>query len=125
MYKKDECASAKPGGELEGEAKTSDCDKTKVYVHDLSTLETCQKCHRPHFSAELALINKPIHTLCAECHDFKIYSFNKAHINIAPDVMDCRKCHEPHTSKDPMFFKEGMHPLFIARSCGDCHIVEK
>ena len=49
----------------------------------------------------------------------------KGHLNISADVMNCMDCHSPHASKDPKFFKNTVHPPFAARTCDDCHIVEK
>ena len=100
-------------------------DEAKVYVHSLPDLKKCQTCHRPHFSAELALINKPIQPLCGECHDYKKDTFSKAHINIDAKVMDCRKCHAPHTATNPKFFKKTVHKPFAERACKDCHIVKQ
>jgi len=79
----------------------------------------------PHSSPENALIVAPVQKLCAECHDYETGPFNKAHIDIDANEIDCRNCHDPHASKDPMFFKDVVHPLFKARACEDCHIVEK
>jgi predicted CXXCH cytochrome family protein len=126
MYKKDDGTQATKGGGLGGgSGKAAESKATKIYVHALSDLEKCQTCHKPHFSAELALIVEPIQPLCGKCHDYKKTSFNKAHLNIGAKVMDCRKCHDSHTSKDPMFFKEAVHKPFAKRTCKDCHIVEK
>jgi predicted CXXCH cytochrome family protein len=105
--------------------KTPEDEASKIYVHALSDLEKCQTCHKPHFSAELALIVQPIQPLCGGCHDYQEPSFGKAHINIDAKLMDCNTCHDPHTSKDPMFFKEEVHEPFKTRTCKDCHIVEK
>jgi predicted CXXCH cytochrome family protein len=84
----------------------------------------CERCHKPHFSAEPSLMNQAIQPLCGDCHDFKGPSFAKAHINIESGVMDCRTCHDPHASKDPKFFKATLHPPFASRSCEDCHITK-
>jgi hypothetical protein len=51
--------------------------------------------------------------------------FANAHINIDSAIIDCKSCHDPHASKDPKFFKVNIHPPFAARSCEDCHVVEK
>ncbi len=127
IFKEQECARAKeredqglPAGKM-----SVKCDDVKLYVHARSELIECDKCHRPHFAQEPALINKPVQALCEECHDYEKESFSKSHINIDPAVIDCRKCHDPHTSKDPKFFKEEIHPLFKARACEECHMVEK
>jgi len=114
--------SATPGG---GSVKTEEDEASEVHVHSLSDLEKCQTCHKPHFSAELALIVEPIQPLCGKCHDYKEISFNNAHINISSVAMDCRNCHAPHTSKDPKFFKAELHKPFAERTCKDCHVVEK
>jgi predicted CXXCH cytochrome family protein len=110
------------GGTVERKAKPTE---TKVYVHALADLEKCEICHRPHFSAEAALITEPIQPLCGKCHDYKKASFGKAHIDIDGNLMDCRNCHSPHTSKSPKFFKDEIHKPFAERSCKDCHVVEK
>jgi len=127
MYKEEECAKAKKREEAGMEVGPLDveCDGVTMYVHAPSDLRDCKICHRPHFSPETGLIKRPVQELCGECHDFNKPSFKKGHLNIDPQVMDCRKCHDPHTSDDPMFFKEVIHPLFKARSCGDCHLVEQ
>jgi predicted CXXCH cytochrome family protein len=96
----------------------------KIYVHAPSDLKNCQICHRPHFSAELDLIVKPIQPLCGKCHDYKTAPFREAHLNIDPGRMDCRKCHDSHTSTDPKFFKANSHKPFADRTCKDCHIIE-
>jgi len=83
----------------------------------------CERCHKPHFSAEASLLNQKIQPLCGECHDYKKTSYTKAHLSIDPSVMDCRNCHEPHASKDPKFFKANMHAPFAGRTCEECHIV--
>jgi predicted CXXCH cytochrome family protein len=85
----------------------------------------CERCHKPHFSGEPALIAQTIQPLCGECHDLKGASFAKDHIYIDASVIDCRHCHDPHASKDPKFFKEVVHPPFAGRSCEDCHLVTK
>jgi predicted CXXCH cytochrome family protein len=125
MYKKGGDVPASRGegsGATAGNvAKSAD---TKLYVHALSDLEKCQTCHKPHFSAEPALIIEPIQPLCGKCHDYKEASFGKAHINVAAIVMDCRNCHAPHTSKSPKFFKDEIHKPFLDMSCKDCHLVE-
>jgi len=116
-------ASDDAPADVSGKSKTP--DDAKIYVHAPSDLKDCQICHRPHFSAELALINPPIQVLCGKCHDYKKATFSTAHINIDARVMDCRKCHAPHTSKDPKFFKEAVHKPFTERACKECHIVKK
>jgi predicted CXXCH cytochrome family protein len=85
----------------------------------------CERCHKPHFSAEPILLNQRIQPLCGECHDYKKATFDKAHISIEASVMNCRNCHDPHVSKDPKFFKDVVHPPFAERSCEGCHIVTK
>jgi predicted CXXCH cytochrome family protein len=126
MYKKGDAAPASQGKGSGGTAgKTTKAADAEIHVHALSDLEKCQTCHKPHFSAELALIVEPIQPLCGKCHDYRETSFTKAHINIDAKVMDCRNCHAPHISKDPMFFKEAVHKPFAERTCEDCHIVEK
>jgi predicted CXXCH cytochrome family protein len=126
MYKKEEGAEAVQSDASDGAGgKTSEDKGSIIYVHSLSDLEKCQKCHKPHFSEELALIVKPIQPLCGECHDYKETSFTKAHIHISSDVMDCRNCHASHTSKYPKFFKDEVHKPFADGICKDCHIVEK
>jgi len=104
-------------------AKTGEAAAAKIYVHAPSDLKNCQICHKPHFSAELDLIVKPIQPLCGKCHDYKTTSFREAHLNIDAGVMDCRKCHDSHTSTDPKFFKATMHKPFKDRTCKDCHII--
>jgi predicted CXXCH cytochrome family protein len=86
-------------------------------------LRNCQRCHRPHFSAEPSLLAQNVQALCGECHDLKNAAFAKSHISIKAALMDCRKCHDPHASKDPKLFKDVIHPPFAARSCEDCHII--
>ncbi len=127
IYKEQDCARAQEMEDkgLPVEPTSVICDDVKEYVHAPSELSNCGKCHRPHFSPENALITAPIQEVCAECHDYETGTFNKAHIDIDADVIDCRNCHDPHTSKDPMFFKDEIHPLFKARACEDCPIVEK
>jgi len=88
-------------------------------------LRDCLRCHRPHASAQAALMNQPIQALCGECHDSKKATFGKAHLDIEATVMNCRNCHDPHASKDPKFFKSVVHAPFEGRSCEDCHIVAK
>ncbi len=127
MNKEEECANAdqtKDAGQGVGQLSVV-CDGVKMYVHAPSDLRDCKICHKPHYSAERGLINKPVNELCGGCHDFKKTSFQKSHLNIDPAVMDCMKCHDPHTSEDPMFFEDVIHPLFKARSCGDCHVTEQ
>jgi predicted CXXCH cytochrome family protein len=85
----------------------------------------CQRCHKPHFSAQPSLVNAAVQPLCGECHDYKKATFGKAHINIEAAVMNCRNCHDPHASKDPKFFKDVVHAPFAGRSCEECHIVTK
>jgi predicted CXXCH cytochrome family protein len=85
----------------------------------------CLRCHKPHISQEPSLLAQPQHTVCGECHDLKGSSFSTAHIGIDPAVMNCMNCHSPHASKDPKLFKDNMHPPFAARSCDECHVVEK
>jgi hypothetical protein len=52
-------------------------------------------------------------------------AFGKAHLGIDPAVMNCVKCHDPHASKDPGLFREALHAPFAARSCEECHVVER
>jgi len=126
MYNKGEGAPASQSGSSGGTtANTAKPGETKIYVHALADLEKCRTCHKPHFSAELALIEEPIQPLCGRCHDYKKPSFGKAHINVAAKVMDCRNCHAPHTSQSPKFFKDEIHKPFADGSCKDCHVVEK
>jgi len=126
MYNKGEGAPASQSGSSGGTtANTEKPGETKLYVHALADLEKCRTCHKPHFSAELALIEEPIQPLCGRCHDYKKPSFGKAHINVAVKVMDCRNCHAPHTSQSPKFFKDEIHKPFADGSCKDCHVVEK
>ena len=87
--------------------------------------KNCQTSHLPHFSAEPSLLAEPQKSLCSECHDLKAAPFTKEHLGIDPGQMNCMSCHNPHASKDPKFFKEDIHPPFAARSCDECHIVEK
>jgi predicted CXXCH cytochrome family protein len=126
MYEEDEGAPASQSDVSDrtpgDKAKSAD---TKIFVHALSDLEKCQTCHKPHFSAELALIVEPIRPLCGKCHDYKETSFGEAHINIGARDMDCRNCHAPHTSNDPKFFRAELHKPFADRACKDCHLVEK
>ena len=126
MYKKDEGVPAIPSDASGDDSeKTPESKAAEIYVHALSDLEKCQTCHKPHFSAELALIVEPIQPLCNRCHDYREPSFGKAHIDIAAREMDCRNCHAPHTSSDPKFFKAEVHKPFADRACKDCHLVEK
>jgi len=123
MYPQETAVPAAATGE---DSKTSTtAQDTKIYVHSPSELKNCQLCHRPHFSEELALINKPIQTLCGSCHDYKKDTFGKAHLNIDAQLMDCRKCHVPHTANNPKFFRKYIHKPFAEKVCKDCHIVEK
>jgi predicted CXXCH cytochrome family protein len=126
MYKEDQGAPAvQDAGKGDSAEGTAQLPGSQVYVHALSDLERCHTCHQPHFSEERALIVEPIQRLCGKCHDYKEASFAEAHIDISAAVMDCRNCHAPHTSSDPMFFKDELHKPFAARTCKDCHIVEK
>jgi predicted CXXCH cytochrome family protein len=122
MYGKEEDSSAT---QADGSDESATEKETTIYVHALSDLEKCQTCHKPHFSAESALLVEPIQPLCGKCHDYKETSFNTAHIDINVEVMDCRNCHTPHTSKHPKFFKDELHKPFADQTCKDCHIVEK
>jgi predicted CXXCH cytochrome family protein len=97
-------------------------EKEKVHPPAASD---CLRCHKPHASSEPSLIVQPLHSLCGECHDLKGISFNKAHIGIDATIINCISCHTPHASKDPKLFKDNIHPPFAARSCDECHVVEK
>lgn len=126
MYtQKIEAPEASSTDAIRGDDTSKKPEKGKIYVHSPSDLKNCQTCHRPHYSEELALINRPIKILCGSCHDYKKDTFAKAHLNIAAPVMDCRKCHVPHTANNPKFFKEFIHKPFADKVCKDCHIVEK
>jgi predicted CXXCH cytochrome family protein len=126
MYKKvEEGVSTKGGAGSGGNKKTKKSESAEIYVHALPDLEKCRTCHKPHFSAELALIVAPIQPLCGKCHDYKKTSFKKTHLNISANLVDCRKCHVPHTSENPKFFKNIVHKPFADRACKDCHITEK
>jgi predicted CXXCH cytochrome family protein len=127
MYWNENCEKLKAAGETETNAAAiKACNAvSSIYVHAPSALQTCLRCHKPHLSAEAGLIVQPLQTLCAECHDYKTDSFNKAHIYIDAAVMDCNKCHDPHTSKGPKFFKDTVHKPFNAESCGECHMTGK
>lgn len=126
LFKDEECAKIKEMEDrgIDTAGRGEMCDGKKLYVHSKPDLLDCGRCHRPHFSEEEGLINKPVQQLCMECHDLDTGGFTRAHLNIEPDVMDCRKCHEPHSSEDPKFFRENIHPLFRARACENCHIVK-
>jgi predicted CXXCH cytochrome family protein len=85
----------------------------------------CLRCHKPHVSGLPSLMAQPMDKMCGECHDLKGASFSRAHIGIDPAAMNCMHCHSPHASKDPKLFKDIIHPPFAARSCDECHVVEK
>jgi predicted CXXCH cytochrome family protein len=125
MYKSESLPPIPASVSGEESDKTPQGKPSEIYVHALSDLEKCQTCHKPHFSAESALLVEPIQPLCAKCHDYRVPSFGKAHLEIAAGEMDCRNCHAPHTSKDPKFFKADVHKPFADRACIDCHLVEK
>jgi predicted CXXCH cytochrome family protein len=90
-----------------------------------SPAEDCLGCHAPHASPEPSLTLQPVTSLCAECHETKEPAFKKAHLAIDPGALHCMSCHDPHASKDPKFFKASMHPPFVARDCGTCHVEPK
>jgi predicted CXXCH cytochrome family protein len=85
----------------------------------------CLRCHKPHVSVESSLLAQPQRAVCGECHNLKDDSFVRSHIGIDPEAMNCMSCHSPHASKDPKLFKDMIHPPFAARSCDECHVVEK
>lgn len=85
----------------------------------------CLRFHAPHASGEKTLLVRSSRTLCAECHKFDAPGFKRAHLDIDPDTIDCLRCHVPHASKDAKFFKDEEHAPFAARSCEECHAVEK
>jgi predicted CXXCH cytochrome family protein len=85
-------------------------------------MRDCERCHRPHFSAQESLLTQAIQPTCLECHNPQRASFSNAHVKIDAKVMDCRSCHDPHASKDPKFFKATVHMPFASRACDECHL---
>jgi hypothetical protein len=65
---------------------------------------------------------RPVHTLCADCHDPKTAAFGNAHLQIDPERIRCQRCHDAHASKGEHFFKDNAHPPFAMKSCQDCHL---
>jgi predicted CXXCH cytochrome family protein len=85
----------------------------------------CLRCHEPHFAAQAPLLVQAQLELCGDCHDLDDVSFSSAHLGIDPAVMNCTNCHAPHSSTDPKMLKGEEHAPFAARSCEECHVVEK
>jgi len=68
-------------------------------------VEDCAGCHKPHQSAENALLAKNILKLCGDCHDDKDLKVVKGHAGA--ENKSCVECHNPHVGKDKYLLKAG------------------
>jgi predicted CXXCH cytochrome family protein len=78
----------------------------------------CLECHAPHASAEAALLNGPMITVCGECHSDTIRRQETSLAKHEPvKGGECLSCHSPHSSDVPLLLT---NPSVIDL-CGNCH----
>jgi predicted CXXCH cytochrome family protein len=82
----------------------------------------CSGCHRPHSSAQRALLSDAPNALCAGCHDAAEAGLSKAHGGVTVFSGECAVCHRPHGSGlAKLLPKTGAHPPFSDGACAACH----
>ncbi len=89
-------------------------------LHD-PVLGDCLQCHRPHDSAQPALLDRPAVELCGSCHQAvseSVASSAVAHA-VVTDARACVNCHAPHASRSEHLL--AAEPVEL---CLECHARE-
>ncbi len=87
----------------------------------------CDTCHTIHKTGDRGKrefdfhLTKDAPALCADCHDVKDASLQKAHQGQPFGNADCLTCHDPHQSRTPKLMQAFLHDPFASKQCEVCH----